>query len=218
MTPQEATDKLFAAAKSGDIAAAQAALDAAADITARDGSGNSPELCARIHRHADMVQFLFDAWQRERKERRAREERQGAIATVVACALWAAFLLYPAIRSPKSPAPDNAPLPKQTTPISDKDIEAVEKQLRSVLKNPVLTDQLIERISDSAVMDDLKTDPDIVQNLQKLANAIDRNGTDGPRQSIGQSRGDEDSKLSTHSKRWTAKAVQETGTSRERRD
>ncbi len=54
MTPQEATDQLFEAARSGDSKAAQNAIDAAADINAKTRVGDTP-----LH-WAETVRLLQD--------------------------------------------------------------------------------------------------------------------------------------------------------------
>jgi ankyrin repeat protein len=60
MTPQEATEKLFEAAKTGDAAAAQAALAAGADINVQDGKYNIPLHLAAAGGHTDLCRFLIE--------------------------------------------------------------------------------------------------------------------------------------------------------------
>lgn len=63
MTPEEATQKLFEAAKSGDIDGAQAALDAGADRNAKDKYRQSPWAYAFHAGNSEMKALLQDTKQ-----------------------------------------------------------------------------------------------------------------------------------------------------------
>ena len=54
-------DRLLAAAAAGDVAAIRAALDAGANVDARDATGRTPILAATIADRPDAVRALLDA-------------------------------------------------------------------------------------------------------------------------------------------------------------
>ena len=59
MTPEEATQKLFEAAKKGNVSDAQEALDAGADVNAKDDHQMTPLHWAAGFGHTDVVRLLI---------------------------------------------------------------------------------------------------------------------------------------------------------------
>lgn len=60
VTPDEATDQLFCAVRSGNAEDAQAALAAGADVNARDDWQRTPLHCAIELRHGDLARVLIE--------------------------------------------------------------------------------------------------------------------------------------------------------------
>jgi ankyrin repeat protein len=60
VTPEEATNQLFRAARSGNAEDAQAALAAGADVNARDDWQRTPLHCAIEARHGDLSRLLIE--------------------------------------------------------------------------------------------------------------------------------------------------------------
>jgi len=60
MTPQEATEALFQAARSGNLNDAKAALDAGADPTARDDEQMTPLHWAVVGGDTDLARLLIE--------------------------------------------------------------------------------------------------------------------------------------------------------------
>ena len=61
--------------------------------------------------------------------------------------------------------PSKQPIPE--------DVEAAGQRLRNALKDPAMTDRLIEQLKDPSVIEKVTADPEIMTNLRKLANAIE---------------------------------------------
>ena len=214
MTPleAEATDKLFKAAKSGDIAAAQSAINAKAHLTAMNSEGHTPMTLAHDNEQTDMVEFLLKVQYEKREKKHLQDERSRGVTTVALVALWGAFLLYLGGRSsPNIPVPDNKPVPKNSAPDSRKEMESVQKQLHSVLKDPAVKDRLIDQIKNFSVIEELMADPEIAKHLQKIAHPVERNANDSPGQTSEQDHGNGDSKDLKTSRNWIDKAIQEKG-------
>jgi len=82
-----ANDALFEAIRKGEVAAAQRALDAGADIEAKNRSGRTPLMMAAVTRNAALVKALL-----------ARKADVGAQdASGMTALMWAAFGGSPAI-------------------------------------------------------------------------------------------------------------------------
>ncbi len=81
-----------------------------------------------------------------------------------------------------------------------------------------MTEWLIEQIKDPAVIEEFVADPDIMKNLQRVADAIEENTKGSPGQTTEQIRGDGDSKDMKNTKNWTYKAVHEKGGQSPKRD
>lgn len=60
VTPEEATNQLFRAARSGNTEDAQTALAAGADVNARDDWQRTPLHCAIEARHGDLARLLIE--------------------------------------------------------------------------------------------------------------------------------------------------------------
>ena len=211
MTPQEATDELFKAAKRGDIPAAQAAIDAGANLLAADDSHHTPKDWAHINDHAEMVRLLNSAWYRQ-SDRRTKEKNVVSNIGLLGMTIITMALLGSLVSRARSvPPPDKGPVPQNNTPVPG-ELEAAHNQLRSVLKDPVMTDRLIQQIKDSSVTEELIADPDIARNLQRVARAIEGNPKNSPGQTTEQIRGIEDSNDRNESRNWTDKAIQERDT------
>jgi len=60
MTPALATQKLFEAARSGDVSDARVALDAGADVSATDKSEQTPLHLAAMSGHTGVVRLLME--------------------------------------------------------------------------------------------------------------------------------------------------------------
>jgi ankyrin repeat protein len=60
VTPEEATNQLFRAARSGNAEEAQAALAAGADVNARDDWQRTPLHCAIGARHGELARVLIE--------------------------------------------------------------------------------------------------------------------------------------------------------------
>jgi uncharacterized protein len=72
MTPQEATQKLFEAARTGNVGDAKSALDAGADVNARDDRQQTPLHWAAMKGHTDLARLLID----KGADLNARDDRQ----------------------------------------------------------------------------------------------------------------------------------------------
>jgi len=59
---------------------------------------------------------------------------------------------------------DNKPTPH--------DVQRVREQLRNALKDPAMTEAVIEQLKDKKATQELLTDPEIRNNLQKLADEV----------------------------------------------
>ncbi len=87
-----------------------------------------------------------------------------------------------AILTQKDYNANNKPLPK--------DVDSAQKQLSTALKDRAVTDRIIEQVKDPSVIQEFMADPEIMENLRRLANAIE---------------GD----AKRHPTNWTGKAVQD---------
>jgi hypothetical protein len=182
VTPQEATAKLFEAAKSGDTAAAQAAYDAGADLIGHDDEAHTPLFWAQLNGHTDTAHFLNKKWHEE-SDRRTRRQNNTAEAGMLISMTLFGLLLYNILSDNRNIKPvrdsDNKP--------AERDLESAQKQLRSALKDPAMTSRLIEQVRDPSVIQKFMDDPEIMQNLQRLATAIEGDGK--------------------HPEKWTEKAI-----------
>ena len=173
MTPQEATEHLFAAAKKGDTAAAQAALDAGADDTARDNQFYTPLMWAHANDHADAVKLLAEKAAARRDKQQTKDNIKISIgwllAGIVSGAMWYGTFFGMSDRQRSNQKRPNKPPAPETA-----------EALHTMLKDPAFTEQLFEQLKDDpSVIQKFAEDADIMTNLQTLAEAIE--GKDAPK-------------------------------------
>lgn len=99
---------------------------------------------------------------------------------------------YPDVRLP------NDPMTVRTS-------AEAEQTLRVMLRNPALTDRIIERMRDPSFIETLINDPKIMDNLQQIADAIEQGAHKTPVGAIGEKRRDDGATRSN----WTDKAAHE---------
>jgi len=180
VTPQEATDKLFEAAKSGDTAAAQAAIDAGADFGARV-NGRAPIHWAQANGHDETAKLLGDIARTHYDKIRRGEVIASNIGSLIG-AITIAAIAYGSFRYysiNQNTSIDDYQVPnKQPVP---KDVEAVQLQVRNMLKDSATTDHFIEQLKNNpSMVQKLTDDPDIMRNMRKLADAIEGNAKERP--------------------------------------
>lgn len=56
------------------------------------------------------------------------------------------------------------------------DVKSAQKQLRSALADPAITEQIIKQVKNPMVIQQFIDDPEIMQNLRRLASAMERDG------------------------------------------
>jgi hypothetical protein len=162
MTPQEATKQLFEAAKAGDTAAARAAIEAGARQNDRDGQGRTAVTLAEANGHTATAKFLAQERDHDFVVRRAPLVAGGMLVAIFG------ILSMPRMNAntANNPPPNNA--------------ESAQRQLRTVLADPAMTARIIEQIKDPLVIQQFMDEPEVMQNLRRLANAIEGDGKNMP--------------------------------------
>lgn len=113
MTPQEATRKLFQAAKAGDKAAALAAIDAGAHVHALNDDCHTPSMCAGYNGHLELAKLLITL--EPYSDRTRRDNRVTGIGALAAGILTWVTLGRILPRSIDIPSPNAKPPPHRVS-------------------------------------------------------------------------------------------------------
>src|SRR5579863_3835736 len=155
MATHEATKQLFEAAKKGDVAAARTAIEAGAILDDRDDQGRTAVHVAELYGNDATAKYLA-----QEKE----DQQVVRWAPVVAGGMLFAF--FGILSLPRMD--DSANI--ITHP---HDGDSAQRQLRSALADPTITERIIKLVKDPAVIQQFMDDPEIMQNLRRLTSAME---------------------------------------------